>query len=90
MLLIFWFIRICIWSRFRYELWNNKSEEGELEELKQKVLDGEIDAIMYYDKDFDDLVNTETLPKVEVLYDSTSTTSGSASNKALTIISIHQ
>lgn len=67
-----------------------KAEDGELEELKQKVLDGEIDAIMYYDKDFDDLVNTETLPKVEVLYDSTSTTSGSASNKALTIISIHQ
>lgn len=64
--------------------------EEKLEELKERVQNNEIDAIIFYEKDFDAKVNTENLPVVEIYYNNSSSYSSSASNKAHSIISLQQ
>jgi len=61
-----------------------------ISEYKQWLLDGTIDAIIYYDEDFDNLVNNQKIPSVEVFYDESATNSTEAANKAYSLIMMQQ
>lgn len=67
-----------------------KANKDELEELKQKVINGEIAAILLYDEDFDENIGKEPLPKIKILFDSSSNYASTILQRAQTVIIIHQ
>lgn len=66
------------------------SQASELESLKQLILDGQIQAVLLYDENFDANINKDPLATVKILYDSSNTNALVVFERAQTIISIQQ
>lgn len=72
-----------------------KRDTSELENLKQAVLNGEINALIVFDEDFDQLIEQgnlpiEELPNVAIMFDSTLVDSYVTMERAQSLITLQQ
>lgn len=67
-----------------------ESSASELENLKQLILDGQIQAILLYDENFDANINKDPLATVKILYDSSNTNALVVFERAQKVVSIQQ
>jgi len=67
-----------------------KSTVEELEDLKDLVIAKEIHAILLYDENFDDLIQTDILPNVKILYDSSATNAYLVMERAQIVVAMQR
>jgi sodium transport system permease protein len=67
-----------------------EANETDIENLKNEVLNGSIHAVLVYDSNFDDLVQSPNLPNVTILYDSSTTSAAVTIERINLIISTQQ
>lgn len=75
-------------STYKVDL--KKADKNELASLKDLVLNGEAQAIIVYDENFDDLIQSDPLPKVKIYRDSSNTNAYTVMERASAIVGLQQ